>query len=1609
MRRILITFGLIISSLSTHAASVTFQTVYLGLNTFNSINYTYDTNTQSIVLGSQTPTAIVGLAFKFTSANPADVTFSGNNLAGQFSYSQNGQLYKFNGVISRKASTNGVDNAYYFYETTVLGGASSTGRAWLMVIPGREAALTSSIGTKTPFDVSTNSAGVGTGLETLRLAEAGLTDPIITSDGGGSIAAISIAENSTSVTTVTGTVYAQTTIGSVTYPASTKTFSISGGVDAAKFTINSTTGALTFITAPNYENPTDIGLNNVYDVVVTLTDSQGTTDTQSIAVTVTNLNDAPPVITSNGGGTTATIPVLVGATTVTTVKATDADYGDVLTYSISGGANAGLFDINPSSGALTFKTAAVGGSYEVIVTVTDANNPAHTDTQTLTVNVSATDTSAPSVVITSSDANLSAGESCTISFQFSELVQGFTIGDVAFTGGNLTGLTQSITDPTLYTATFTQSGTSVPAPTFNIAAGTYQDMASPTPNNGTAATQLTLAADWTPPTVAVSFSSTTISTGESKIVTFTFSENPGNSFLTSDITITNATLSGLTQTADPKVWIATIVSTSSRYSPVVTVLNNSYTDLAGNLGSSGTNTLRLIPPSIDLSNDPVSDTGISSSDNITTKRNPIIAGKNNDALAFTSVLVQYYVGATLTTLTYTTGTGITYTAADSTFTIDLSIATPTTGTWPSGGLPEGYVTLNLTTSTSALASNSFLIDLTAPTPIPVVNAITPAYDATPTIYGTATVLDGETLRVAVNGVTYTNGDGYLSLNGTDWTLVIPVANKIPAGTYSVTASVTDAAGNVSTDATSNELVIYASTLTVDLKNDATNDTGVSSTDNITTNRSPIITGSSVGSDGSVKVTILSGGVTYIYNSVSVTSNAFTLDLAAVTPSSIVPTGSFPSAGLPAGTVSLTVEGNTSGAIGTNSFTIEELQTSNIIATPTFTTVQISWTKGTRASRVVFMKEGTGAITNPTNFTTYSASSNWNNKGTQAGTSGYYCIYNGSHENGSVLVTNLYPGLTYTIQAFEYEGNLYNENYLTSLSGTNNPTTVVPWPSTTFTNSSGVSTPEAWTTSARWNHDTIPSANLHPAVTIYIDGNCQVTDTAVAHNLTILAPHDLVVPKVTVLPEKLLQITGNLSGQLINNGNAAALVIKADETKANGSLIFASGSPQATVEMYSKAWWNLNEVINSKYNWQFMTIPVQNISDVTSVFDGGYVRVHNEAGWGAGLGDVPLKRWTQLPNGASMQYDKCYEIVQPTPRFYTFTGTLFNGNINRSLSYTPKITNVQGEYPGQHLIGNPYTTAIDITQIQFGANMEETVYIYNTGTFNSWGNNKAASGTNPGQYVAIPKNIASQTTPIGLQRQIPSMQAFLVKCTTASTIDISYNTAKTKNTETQRISHTPALPWLRIELKGATKGGDMLWLFKKDGTSREFDNGWDGYKINGDIGMPRIFDSELISNYQINTMPDFNETKLGFRAGNGDTQYTLSFDNYNLSETYAELYLLDKNTNQLVDIRNKCEYSFTATNTTTTEERFKILTYRPVSTSNTVIKANVFYIDSRLTFQNFADQHTKFYLYDINGRKILETKIQRGETRIVDLKLIPGIYICSVLSNNQYTKKTVIVK
>ena len=126
--------------------------------------------------------------------------------------------------------------------------------------------------------------------------------PVINSNGSGDNASINYAENGTgAVTTVTAT-DADT--------GDSKTYSIAGGTDAAQFSINASTGVLTFNNSPNFEAPTNSDNNNSYLVTVKVADAAGLSDEQALTVTVTD--DTGPSDPIESGGTapvTITAPV----------------------------------------------------------------------------------------------------------------------------------------------------------------------------------------------------------------------------------------------------------------------------------------------------------------------------------------------------------------------------------------------------------------------------------------------------------------------------------------------------------------------------------------------------------------------------------------------------------------------------------------------------------------------------------------------------------------------------------------------------------------------------------------------------------------------------------------------------------------------------------------------------------------------------------------------------------------------------------------------------------------------------------------------------------------------------------------------------------------------------------------------------------------------------------------------------------------------------------------------------------------------------------------------------------------------------------------------------
>ncbi len=170
--------------------------------------------------------------------------------------------------------------------------------------------------------------------------------PVFTSS-----ATANAAENQTSAITLVAT------------DEQTITYSISG-TDSALFSVNSSSGVVTFASAPDYESPSDSGSDNVYNFTATATDAKGLATTLAVAITVTDVAEQ--------GVTTSKASMSVGeaGTNTYTLVLDNAPTANVVITPASNNTSSATV-----SSALTFTTSNWSTPQTVTVTgVNDGNN-----------------------------------------------------------------------------------------------------------------------------------------------------------------------------------------------------------------------------------------------------------------------------------------------------------------------------------------------------------------------------------------------------------------------------------------------------------------------------------------------------------------------------------------------------------------------------------------------------------------------------------------------------------------------------------------------------------------------------------------------------------------------------------------------------------------------------------------------------------------------------------------------------------------------------------------------------------------------------------------------------------------------------------------------------------------------------------------------------------------------------------------------------------------------------------------------------------------------------------------------------------------------------------
>lgn len=500
---------------------------------------------------------------------------------------------------------------------------------------------------------------------------------------------------------------------------------------------------------------------------------------------------------------------------------------------------------------------------------------------------------------------------------------------------------------------------------------------------------------------------------------------------------------------------------------------------------------------------------------------------------------------------------------------------------------------------------------------------------------------------------------------------------------------------------------------------------------------------------------------------------------------------------------------------------------------------------------------------------------------------------------------------------------------------------------------------------------------------------------------------IVIPAGTSLRVKQNIETDKATTSAYGNAEPAYRVrVESSPQKPNGTLIFdhpnLNKDVYATVEFYSKGYdGNFDK---QHAGWQYFGVPVVGTQVQHTFPSAATVRAYKQA-----KKDDYDEKWEAVQAATVLAPFAGYEITQPVPATYLFKGKLQLQDSGDLTVMAPVANALYGTF---NAFANSYTGSYAISKIQFGAGLDKTVYIYNTGSRIQWLDHKSSTGTDQtaGQYIALPQNAAGTAT---LIPEIPSMQGFMVRLmpnhTAAASFKMPYSGVvkeKAKAILRSDIDEEDSEDddYLLVDVF-SDRGSDRLYLLRRDGTTKSFDNGWDGAKIFSQ-GRPQLFAiGEREEAFQVSTASEIDNTPVGFRADESGS-YTLTFTvSPSLLRMYPALYIKDRHTGALVEIRDGATFTFTATRSAD-PHRFDIVAADKGLGSEVAPSISIVGLANRMIkVDNTTAAPTEVCVYDMAGRLVVNTAIAKQTAKEISVGSA-GTYVVKAFNEHITTVEKV---
>lgn len=380
------------------------------------------------------------------------------------------------------------------------------------------------------------------------------------------------------------------------------------------------------------------------------------------------------------------------------------------------------------------------------------------------------------------------------------------------------------------------------------------------------------------------------------------------------------------------------------------------------------------------------------------------------------------------------------------------------------------------------------------------------------------------------------------------------------------------------------------------------------------------------------------------------------------------------------------------------------------------------------------------------------------------------------------------------------------------------------------------------------------------------------------------------------------------------------------------------------------------------------------------------------------------------------------LGSPYDKKYIFKGTPNNGDINFSIIKSPD--NPVGTVHGYNLIGNPYPSNINFSELYAGNNqggnnplIYNTAYFWTNATYQQYQQGSGYGGNNYAVWNAT--GGSNGTSPAGTPKPngiIKVGQGFIVQKINEGSAPLIFKNAY--GVKKLRVTDPASF----YQKGGAEK--NRFWL-NLIAPSQLVNSQLIGYIEGGSNGYEQDYDAEAFGNFSdlfYSVLPNkklviqgknvnFSEddkVTLGanfFQTGS----YTIALDQpEGIFVSTQDIYLKD-NLKRTVTNLSEGSYQFQSS-AGDTATRFEII-YKPESflatdeETNSSIqvyrKANIFIINSPI------DKILELELYDTSGKLLLKKKPNATDLEIDGSTLVQGVYLIKIKTKNSVLTKRII--